>query len=132
MDANLSPEHHTQGIEIGFSDTLAPSDPRWILATRSQMVFQLGRRVQSMGAIHDLVEIGTRLGFSEFASRSIIDIADSAQLRGGLDHAAKDALLGVPLPTNQQHTELSPRARWMVFGVLFGWALLIAGAMQMV
>ena len=84
-----------------------------------------------MGSVQDLVAVGSRLGFSEFASRSIIDITENAQLRGGLDHSAKNALLGVPLPTALDH-ELSNKARWMVFGVLFGWALLIAGVMQMV
>ena len=130
-DRDLSPEHHTRENEHGFSDALDISDPRWILATRSQLILQQGGRIQSLGPIHDLIDLGTRLGFSEFASRAIIAIVEEAQVRGGLDTIAKNELLQIPRPSFDDH-ELSHQAKSMVFGLLFGWALLIAGIMQMV
>jgi len=70
------------------------------------------------------------MGFSDMYSRAVVGIVENAQLRGGLDSLAMDELADIPSP-NTNH-ELTNRGRWITFGVLFSWSLVIAGLMQLV
>lgn len=126
------PAHHRAEAAERFSDTLSRGDVRWLYAVRVQTVidrgFGLGRPCDRQA----MVDAGERMGLSDMQSRAIIGIVEDAQTRGGLDRRAAESLLAVPVPESGPTVELSDRARWMVFGVLFGWALLIAGLMQLV
>ncbi len=124
---------HIKSHPDGFSDTaplITPSDPRWLFATRVQLVFNSANRIRSIGQLEDLIECGRGMGFAGMHARAIVGIVKEAQLRNGLDDIAMDELLKVPLPIDA--SEPSDRARWIIFGVLFTWSLMIAGLMQLV
>lgn len=121
---------HTESAESGFSDTIAPNDLRWLFATRVQMMFSTKNRIQSLGQLNDLLSVGTGMGFTDMYARVIVGIVEEAQLRGGLDRVAMSELMDIPYPETEHG--LSNRARWITFGVLFGWSFVIAGLMQLV
>lgn len=121
---------HTESAEPGFSDTIANSDPRWLFATRIQMMFSTNNRIQSIGQLNDLLSVGTGMGFSDIYARVIVGIVEEAQLRGGLDRVAMSELMAIPTPETEQG--LSDRGRWITFGLLFAWSLAIAGLMQLI
>mgnify|MGYP006939815894 CR=1 FL=1 len=121
---------NTDSAESRFSDTIAANDLRWLFATRVQMMFSTKNRIQSIGQLNDLIEVGVGMGFSEMYARVIVGIVEEAQLRGGLDRLAMSELMDIPCPVTEHG--LSNRARWITFGVLFGWSFVIAGLMQLV
>ena len=127
------PNDHAESRPEEFSDTephIAPNDPRWLLATRVQLIFNSTNRIRSIGQLEDLLDCGRGMGFSDMYARAIVGIVEEAQLRNGLDHIAMDELLQIPIPNTEE--ELSTRTRWITFGVLFTWSLMIAGLMQLV
>jgi len=121
---------HTPGPE--FSDTINRDDPRWLFATRVQITLALSNRTPSQGQFDDLLDIAEHAGFADIHARAIIGIVEEAQFRGGLDSITMHALLDIPSPDPSPDGELSTRARWITFGALFAWSLMIAGLMQLV
>ena len=122
---------HADGAAQAFSDAMAADDPRWVLAARAQIIFHRNNRIPSIGQYDDLMACAESAGFSPIHGQAIVAIVEEAQFRGGLDRIAMEALMRIPAPSVSS-PELSGRARWMTFGVLFAWSLLIAGMMQMV
>lgn len=121
---------HTQTEGNQFSDAIACDDPRWLFATRVQMVFSCSNRIQSLGQYNDLLETAIGMGFSDMHARAMVGIVEEAQLRGGLDPVAMNELMDIPTPATDHN--LSNRGRWICFGVLFTWSFAIAGLMQLV
>jgi len=72
------------------------------------------------------------MGLGSMQSQALIGIVERADDRGGIDTAARDEIMLVPHSNDGVSGDLSNRVRWLVFGVLFSWALLIAGLMQVV
>ncbi len=127
------PNDHTKSRPEEFSDTITsitPNDPRWLLATRVQLIFNSTNRIRSIGQLEDLLDCGRAMGFADIHARAIVGIVEEAQLRNGLDAIAMDELLQIPAPNAEE--EHSDRTRWITFGVLFTWSLMIAGLMQLV
>lgn len=120
------PAHHARAGSDRFSDTISRDDTRWVFAANVQMRLEYGHD----GDHQSIIDTGHRMGLSDLQSRAIIAIVEEARARGGLDRSAMRQLLEVPAPDNGH--ELSDRARWLTFGVLFAWALLIAFLMQLV
>ena len=123
-------KHHTESAENRFSDTIAGDDPRWLFAIRVQIQYGPSKPIQSIGQYNDLLDVGAGMGFSDMYARVIVWIVEEAQLRSGLDRTAMIELMEIPSP--ESSNELSSRGRWITFGVLFGWSLMIAGLMQLV
>jgi hypothetical protein len=113
------------------ADRIADSaDPRWVFAMRARLVVERGMLTdQSMDRLQTQAQ---RMGLSMMQSKAVIGILERAQGRDGFDHIAHDELMRLPEIEPEPNHELSDRARWLTFGVLFGWALLIAGVMQVV
>lgn len=122
--SSMLPKHNTSHQ----THPLQRTDPRWLLAMRAQLAHQCGECTQAQDVM--LVEQGLKLGLNPMQSRAILSIVESAMNRGGLDNMAHDAISMVP-EVDVNH-ELSEKARWLTFGVLFLWALAIAGMMQLV
>jgi hypothetical protein len=112
-------------------ESITRTDPRWLFAARVQVMLS-GARTPSIGLLEDLVDTAQRGGFSDMHSRAMIAIVEESQIRNGLDSIAMQELLQIPLPIQSEEPVLSVRARWMTFGVLFAWSLMIAGLMQLV
>lgn len=110
-------------------DLIKSDDPRWVFAMRARLV--LDRGVESNESIARLVEQGMSMGLSNMQIRAIIGIIEQANQRGGFDLIAHDEILRLPEVESESSNILSERARWITFGLLFGWALLIAGLMQL-
>lgn len=120
------PAHHAPGDTERFSDSITRDDVRWVFAANVQMRLEHGNGEHHQG----MIDTGHRMGLSDMQSRAIIGIVEDAVTRGGLDRTAMRELLAVPA-SDSSH-ELTDRARWLTFGVLFAWALLIAFLMQLV
>lgn len=127
----VCPKNHDERTEQVFSDAMSPDDPRWVFAARAQIIFSSNNRIPSIGQYDDLMACAESAGFSPIHGQAIVAIVEEAQFRGGLDRVAMEALLRIPAPSVES-SELSGRARWMTFGVLFVWSMLIAGMMQLV
>jgi len=110
---------------------MARTDPRWLFAARVQVTLS-GAHTPSVGLVDDLLDAAKRAGFSDMHARAMIAIVEESQLREGLDTIAMDELLKIPLPAQSDEPIMSERARWLTFGVLFAWSLMIAGLMQIV
>ena len=123
-------DHHAETGAEEFSDTLSPNDPRWLFASRVQMMFHSQNRVPSIGQLDDLIDTAMHMGFSNMHARAIINMVEEAQFRDGIDSDVVTKLLNLPAPESN-HTQ-SDRTRWLTFGVLFAWSLMIAGLMQVV
>jgi len=130
-DAVMAPIN-AGGANDAFSDAMAPGDRRWLFAARVQAVLQSGIALAPEDNWQAVVEAGEQMGLNVFQCRSIVHIVEDAQSRGGLDTIAMRELLSVPEPDADDDDELPARVRWTVFGVLFCWALLVAGLMQVV
>lgn len=124
--------NHSENTHDQFSDTLDRDDPRWLLAVRVQIALNGSNRIHSAQALSRLIDIGIRLGFTKMEARAIVGVAEEAQLRDGLDRFAMLELLKIEKPALHAEHELSTRARWIAFGVLFSWALMVCCFMQLV
>lgn len=125
----LSPGRNAGGEERSLSAPLPHDDLRWIYAARIQLALNHGPSLLAGESMLSLLRAGQRLGLSEDSARTVIGIVVDAQARGGLDRRAMSELSTVPEPFAP---ELSARTRWIVFGLLFTWALSIAGLMILV
>ncbi len=122
--------HHIPDLQDESSGGMSDIDPRWVFAARVQTALGGRPRVQSISQYQELVIRGTKAGFSDLHSKAIIAIAEQAQQRGGLDRITMNELEAIPAVL--QTEAMSNKARWITFGVLFSWSLLIAGMMQIV
>lgn len=132
ISRTMGHEDHSETVHSEFSDTLARNDPRWLFAARVQVGLNGSKRVGSAHEMDQLVEAGLRMGFSDMHSRAIIGVVEGAQQRNGLDRLAMRELGSITSSAMMSDPELSTRARWITFGVLFAWAFMIAGIMQFV
>ena len=114
----------------GEWEPLAANDPRWIFAVLVRI--ELDRGSLSNETRDRLFVAGERLGLGILQVNALIAIAQCAHERGGFDSISREEILSVPESSRSGAGELSDRSRWLVFGVLFCWALMIAGLMQMV
>jgi len=126
------PEDYTPSAQTTLSDIIAIDDPRWLFAARVQISLNGSNRTPTQGQFDDLLDIAQHAGFSDMHARAIVGIVEEAQRRGGLDVIAMNALMRIPTPASDTDPELSQRARWITFGALFAWSLMIAGLMQFV
>lgn len=112
------------------TDSLHAGDPRWVFAVLVRL--EIERGTLSEGSHDRLLLSGERMGLGPMQAQALIAITREAMARGGFDSTTRAAILSVPAPTDGAHGELSDRTRWMVFGALFCWALMVAGLMQIV
>ncbi|MFG0315413.1 MAG: hypothetical protein ACF8LL_14655 [Phycisphaerales bacterium] len=106
------------------------NDPRWIFAMRARLVLE--RQQVQIGQIEALKDLGHKSGLNPMQISSIIGTIERAIQRGGFDLIAHEEIMRVPECTGDGMQALTPRARWITFGVLFAWALSVAGIMQLV
>ncbi len=78
------------------------------------------------------MESAARIGLSPMQAEAIVGIVEDASNRGGIDRVAHDQIMALPEIADTNADGLSERARWMTFGMLFAWALMVAGIMQVV
>ena len=120
------PAHDTQTQH----EPLSVNDPRWVFVV-------LVRRELERGPLGEcdldrMIRCGARLGIAPMQARALIAVVEQ---RAGARWAGpdlRDAILRIPAGNHSPDAELSDRARWMVFGVLICWAIMIAGLMQLV
>jgi hypothetical protein len=130
-ETSLLPRTDTKEQPNEFSDSIDRFDTRWVFAARVQIALDRDQVLDSASDRHDLVCQAQQMGLSSMSAVAIFDVVENAQKRGGLDRMAMNSLSRIP-GAREVESELSNRARWLVFGVLFGWALLIAAIMQVV
>lgn len=112
------------------TDLMRSDDPRWVFAMRARLT--LDRGIDSNDTIARLIEQGMSMGLNSMQIRAIIGIIEQANARGGFDLIAHDEIMRLPEAESDACNTLSDRARWITFGALFAWALLIAGLMQII
>ena len=112
------------------TERILPDDPRWVFAMRARLAISSG--AHSNEDMRQLVEQGMKQGLSVMQIRAIIGVLERAVQRGGFDLIAHDEIMRIPEVDRDAAQPLSDRARWIVFGALFAWALMIAGLMQLV
>ena len=105
-------------------------DPRWVFAMRARSVLE--REYVQIQQIDSLQEQAARLGLSPMQINAIIGSIERSIQRGGFDRMAHDEIMDLPEASSDGVQELSTKARWITFSVLFVWALSIAGLMQLV
>lgn len=105
-------------------------DPRWVFAMRARLVLE--RPQLQIGQIEALKDLGLKTGLNPMQICSIIGTIERAIQRGGFDLIAHEEIMRVPECMGDGVQALTPRARWITFGVLFAWALSVAGIMQLV
>lgn len=111
-------------------ESIAADDPRWSFAMRARLVIE--RQPLNTRAMDRLMESAARIGLSPMQAEAIVGIVEDAFNRGGIDRIAHDQIMALPENTDTNADGLSERARWMTFGMLFAWALMVAGIMQVV
>lgn len=119
---------HTDNAGDGDGQ-LSVNDPRWVFVV-------LVRRELELGPLSDrtrdrMVRCGERLGIAPMQARSLIATVERAVGGFGFGADTSDAIRRVSAGNHTPSAELSDRARWMVFGVLTCWAVMIAGLMQL-
>ncbi len=106
-------------------------DPRWVFAMRVRAAIEY--QVVDEQAIARLLDQASAIGLNPMQARAIMGIIQDATQRGGIDTRAHREIASVPVnEAARAADDLSDRARWIAFGMLFVWALLIAGLMQLV
>lgn len=105
-------------------------DPRWIFAMRARICIEYNTLDDN--TMEYLVRQGSNIGLGLMQSRAIIAIIQDASLRGGFDQTAQQQILHVPFEDATWNASMSDRTRWLTFGALFAWAMIIAGLMQFV
>lgn len=107
-----------------------PHDPRWVFAMRARLSIEY--QILDDDKIERLIKQAGGIGLNPIQARAIIGIVEDATQRGGIDRMAHQQISSVPFDASSEQEGLSDRARWLTFGVLFAWALMIAGVMQVV
>lgn len=126
MPGQMLHERHTPSQTA----PLHAGDPRWVFAVLVRLEIERGTLT---GAIHDrLMHSGERMGLGPMQAQALFAITQESLARGGFDSSTRADILSVPAPCTRDPSELSDRTRWMVFGALFCWALMIAGLMLIV
>jgi hypothetical protein len=105
-------------------------DPRWVFAMRVRLAVESGPITTDL--LDNLHQVANRLGMSPMQGQAIIGCVERAHARGGFDRIAHNEIMQIPAANGNGIHALSSRARWITFGVLFAWALSIAGLMQIV
>lgn len=109
------------------STGLEPTDPRWVLAVRTQQVLQ--GTVLRPGDRQELLRVGKLLGLSPFDANLVVAIVqDRARRGGGLGDTA-DSLQRVPLRERRVGSPLAWRVlRWcaaaLAVELLLVWAII--------
>lgn len=122
--------HHERHPASHVSHDTQLNDPRWIFAMRARLVLE--RSQVQIGQIEALKDLGLKSGLNPMQISSIIGTIERAIQRGGFDLIAHEEIMRVPECMGDGMHALTPRARWITFGVLFVWALSVAGIMQLV
>lgn len=104
------------------------NDPRWVFAMRARLSIEY--QILDEETVARLISQAKAIGLNQMQARAIIGIVEDATVRGGMDSIAHKQLMDVPATESSDHEGMTDRARWLTFGVLFAWALLIAGVMQ--
>ena len=89
---------------------------------------------QSKGTVTDYSDMDKAahmLGLSPMHASAIIGSVERAHRRGGFDHIAMKEVMSVDVPETDIMHAMTNKSRWITFGVLFAWALTIAGLMQL-
>lgn len=119
-----------ESITHGGHTRLDINDPRWVFAMRARL--SIDYEILDSEAMDRLIRQAQRIGLNPIQARAIIAIIEAATMRGGIDQVAQQQILSVSTDDAAEKDALSDRARWLTFGALFAWALLIAGVMQVV
>lgn len=106
------------------------NDPRWVFAMRARLSIEY--QILDEETVDRLISQAKAIGLNQMQARAVIGIVEDATVRGGMDSIAQKQLMDVPATESSDQEGMTDRARWLAFGVLFAWALLIAGVMQIV